>query len=77
MKKSTDLIRIKNLINCDRFRSSDTFLQLINKDLKKLLSDYFDFTSDIKLVITKEKSGFYVDISLVADRIKSIGSLPN
>ena len=77
MKKSTDLVRIKNLINCDRFRSSDAFIQLITKDLKKLLSDYFDFTSDVKLVITKEKNGFFVDINLIVDRIKSIGTLPN
>jgi len=75
--KSTELIRIKNLINVDRFKSSDVFLDLLKKDLKKLLTDYFDINGDVKIAIVKEKNCFSVSINLLIDRIKGVGSLPN
>jgi len=75
--KSTELIRIKNLINVDRFKSSDVFLDLLKKDLKKLLTDYFDINGDVKISIVKEKNCFSVSINLLIDRIKGVGSLPN
>lgn len=76
-RKDNDLIRVKNLINADRFRSSDVFFELLKKDLNSLLKDYFDFGEDVKVVISKDKSSFLVEISLSADRIKAFGSLPN
>ena len=75
--KSNELIRIKNLINVDRFKSSDVFLELLKKDLKKLLTDYFDINGDLKISIVKDKNCFTLDVNMQIDRIKGIGSLPN
>ena len=75
--KPSDLVRIKNLIDLDRFRSSDIFLELLKKDLNKLLKEYFDFSGDINIVVSKNKNGFSVDVNLFVDRIKSFVSVPN
>lgn len=76
MKKSTELMRIKSLINADRIKSSDVFLELLTKDLKRLFVDYFDFTGNPVVIISKDKGNFSVSINLFADRIKAFGVLP-
>ena len=71
--KGNELQRVKNIINNDRFRTSDCFLELLNKDLSKLFRDYFDFRGNPDVLITKDNGGYFVEVKLPVDRLKAFG----
>lgn len=75
--KGVELSRIKSIIINDRFKTKDCFLELLNKDVTKLLSDYFDFRGKVEISINKESVGYLLDLKLSVDRLKSFGMLPN
>ena len=75
-KQKHELIRIKNLIECDRLNAGDDFDELLKSDLKKLLLDYFDFDNIPNVSIQKEGDVFVVEIKLTALRIKTFGVIP-
>lgn len=71
--KSTEIQRIKSIINSDRFKASDVFLELLQKDVRKLFSDYFDCNNKPEIVVTKDKGAYLVEIKAIVDRIKAFG----
>lgn len=75
-KNSSELMRLKSLIESDRLSVSGSFNELVESDLNKLLSDYFDLTSKAKLKIEKDGNGYRVSIDCKAIRIKAFGVLP-
>ena len=74
MKDKKDIIRVKNLLNSDRFNVCDDFLTLIENDLKRLLADYFDIKEDPIVQMVKEKDEYKICVSFTAYRVKSFGS---
>ncbi len=75
-KQSNDIVRIKNLIDNDRFTVGENFNLLLVKDLTKLLKDYFDFNDSPKLLMEKSGDKIKVNFSFDAVRIKGFGSIP-
>ena len=71
--KSLEVQRIKTLINNDRFKTSDVFLELLQKDIVKVFNDYFDCRARPEIVIIKDKGGYELDIKVKVDRIKTFG----
>jgi hypothetical protein len=72
-EKLTGMKRIKAIINSDRFKSSDCFMSLLQKDLSKVFSDYFDFRTKPDVVIIKDSGGYVLELKLPVDRIKAFG----
>lgn len=74
--KKGELARLKNLIGGDRINVTDDFDLLLKKDLKTLLSEYFDLDSDLKVSFEKEGNKFILTVSVGALRIKNFNSVP-
>ena len=74
--KKNELARIKTMIDNDRFRTGDCFLELLTKDVESVFTDYFDFSEKLDVVISKGRSGFVVEVRLNVDRLKAFGTLP-
>ena len=74
--KKGELARLKNLIGGDRINVTDDFDLLLKKDLKTLLSEYFDLDSDLKVSFEKEGNKFILTVSAGALRIKNFNSVP-
>lgn len=75
--KKTELERMKRLLEQDRVTTGDTFKELLQTDLIKLLGDYFEFNNGITTEIYKNNDKISVQITFFADRIKSFGYAPN
>ncbi len=75
-KNSSELMRLKSLIETDRLTVSSSFNTLVENDINKLLTDYFDLSQKAKLKIEKDGNGYSVLINCKAVRIKSFGVLP-
>ncbi len=73
--KGNELIRIQNIIENDRLNMGKGFNQLLTADVTKLLNDYFDFSGQVEVEITKTKGGYKVNFSLIASRIKTFNCL--
>ena len=73
--KGNELVRIQNIIENDRLNMGKGFNQLLTADITKLLNDYFDFSSQVEVEITKTKGGYKVGFSLIASRIKTFNYL--
>lgn len=77
MKKlKNEMIRLQSLIECDRLSVGDSFVELVESDVKKLLKDYFDFRAAPKLMIEKSGDKFKIELILYADRIKNFAIAP-
>ncbi len=76
MKKTKNqLLRMQTIIDNDRMSICNNFNDIILSDIKKLLSDYFDFTEAPFLEIIKDGDVYKINISLSAFRIKSFGKI--
>lgn len=79
MKKSalsTNLSRVKAVIESDRLNVSDNFDELITADLLDVLSEYFDLLTPPVLTVSKENGGYLIKIQALSGRIKNFGVLP-
>ena len=78
MKKNNqnELLRLQSVIENDRLSVGNGFNDLLINDLTKLLKDYFDFSNNIEVEITKSKGEYIVSFSLIASRIKTFNFLP-
>ena len=75
MKKNS-LMRMETLINNDRMKNSDSFLELLTEDVDKVLKEYFDYKNCPIVDVVKSGKGFSVNISLNAQSIRTFFRLP-
>ena len=73
---STDLARIKTVIEGDRKNVSYDVEKMLKYDLMCVLRGYFDTCSPPSIEIDTVKGGIRVDISLYAVRVKPAGVRP-
>ncbi|MBQ0099869.1 MAG: hypothetical protein KBS91_04930 [Firmicutes bacterium] len=74
--KRKEMLRLKQVLMADRNEKGDEFISLLNKDLTKLLSEYFVFENPISCDFEKEGDNIKVSINLNANRIKPFGTIP-
>ena len=72
-----ELARLKALIENDRLNTGDDFYNLVTSDIKKLLSDYFDLSSNPQMEIVKKGDNLIVKMVVTATRLKTFVSLPS
>ncbi|MBE7087465.1 MAG: hypothetical protein E7369_04105 [Clostridiales bacterium] len=73
----SEITRIKNLIENDRVNAGYDFSRMVESDLRRLLSDYFDLSSPVHLDVVRINDGLGVTITLTANRIKSFMTVPH
>ncbi|MBQ9513955.1 MAG: hypothetical protein IJR66_03140 [Clostridia bacterium] len=76
MRKKKEMIRISSMIENDRLYLTDNFSVLLSKDVERVLTDYFDGVSGIKLAIEKGNGCYISNITFNALRIKTFNSIP-
>ncbi|MBE5756439.1 MAG: hypothetical protein E7342_01435 [Clostridiales bacterium] len=79
MKKVTtkkELVRLKNIIEGDRFLVKEDYVDLVVSDLYELLKDYFELKEVPVLTILRERDSYKITVTANANRIKSFGVLP-
>lgn len=76
MKVKNSLLRVETLINNDRMKNSDGFLDLLTEDLNRVLKDYFDYNGYPVVDVVKNGGGFSVNVSLTARGIRTFSRLP-
>ncbi|MBR5192640.1 MAG: hypothetical protein IKW33_04440 [Clostridia bacterium] len=76
MKRKNEINRVKELIDNDRFNTKDDFKELVEKDLYKLLLEYFEIIDFPTLVIEKNNNFLQVNINFKCNRIRTFGTLP-
>ena len=69
-KTNKELDRLKDLISNDRLVSRCGFEEVLQKDLRRVLGDYFEIVSVPEILIQKGKGEFFVKIEFVSSRIK-------
>ena len=69
MKKSCD--KILEVIESDRFSLSKGASTMIEKDISRLLGEYFELSSLPILKITPAKGGYKITVEAECDRLKS------
>ena len=75
-KRENELLRMQSLIENDRLNVNENFEELIISDLNKILKDYFDFNGNPVIIISKIGNMFKVEVSVLANRIKTFGTVP-
>lgn len=70
------MLRVQSVLENDRLTTGKGFNELLTNDLNKLLKEYFDYSKDVDLIITKEQGGYKVEFSLFTTRIKAFNYLP-
>lgn len=76
-KRKSELVRVQNVIENDRLNLGLDFNKLIESDLIKLLSDYFDLSSGLDLKLEKHGDRYKIQISCYAARVKQFGVIPS
>ena len=76
MKVKNSLLRVETLINNDRMKNSDGFLDLLTEDLNRVLKDYFDYNGYPVVDVVKNSGVFSVNVSLTARGIRTFSRLP-
>lgn len=77
MKVKNNLLRMENLINNDRMKNSDGFLDLLTEDVDRVLKDYFDYNGYPVVEVIKNGNEFSVNITLTARAVRTFSRLPN
>lgn len=78
MKGDTkSIVRVENLINNDRIKTNDGFLDLLIVDLNKVMSDYFDYKGYPAVEMEKAGGSFVVSVNLSVSGIKGFKRLPD
>ena len=70
------IIRIEKMINSDRMKSADGFVDLLTGDIDKVLKDYFDYKGYPSVAVCKNGNIFAININLTAERIRAFSVLP-
>ncbi|MBO4251625.1 MAG: hypothetical protein J5911_03070 [Clostridia bacterium] len=70
------IIRIEKMINSDRLKSADGFVDLLTGDIDRVLKDYFDYKGYPAVAVSKNGSSINISISLTAERIRAFSVLP-
>ncbi|MBE5754277.1 MAG: hypothetical protein E7340_02960 [Clostridiales bacterium] len=73
--KKNEIVRVQSVLEKDRLSIAGGVGELLISDLEKMLKDYFDFSKDIEYSITKEKSEYRVNISLLVNRVKPLNTI--
>ena len=73
--KKNEIVRVQSVLEKDRLSIAGGVGELLISDLEKLLKDYFDFSKEIEYSITKEKSEYRVNISLLVNRVKPLNTI--
>ena len=76
MKTKNSLLRVETLINNDRMKNSDGFLDLFSEDLNRVFKDYFDYNGYPVVDVVKNGGVFSVSVSLTARGIRTFSLLP-
>ena len=74
--KKNSLLRMETLINNDRIKNSDGFLDLLTCDINRVLKDYFGYKGLPIVEVVKSGNIFAVNITLTAESIKAFSFLP-
>ena len=75
-KEKKELMRVQSILDNDRLSAGDNFIELLVTDIKKLLSDYFDFNELPEINFKKLGDRYKVEIGIYASRIKAFDYLP-
>ena len=70
------IIRMEKMINSDRMKSADGFVDLLTGDINKVLKDYFDYKGYPNVTVCKNGNLFSININLTAERIRAFSILP-
>jgi len=76
MKNKNQLKRMEEMIKNDRFSGKDEFTELLQKDLTRVLNDYFDFKEIPQPKLNKVGDKIEVSLSFTAFSIKPFSTLP-
>ena len=74
--KKNSVIRMENLINQDRMKNSEGFVDLLTEDVDKVLRDYFDYKGYPNVAVCKNGNYFTIQIALNAENIRAFSVLP-
>lgn len=74
--KKHSVMRVESLINNDRIRHSEGFVELLTGDVDKVLKDYFDYKGYPSVTVYKNGNIFSVQILLNAESIRAFSALP-
>ena len=75
-KKKDEILRVETVINSDRLRLKDDFIRLLEKDLSKILGEYFYLENIPEIEIVKEGKGFKVNVVFSSSGIKNFINVP-
>ena len=75
-KKLKNIIRVENMINSDRIKNADGFVDLLKGDINKVLKDYFDYKGYPSVTVYKNGNIFSVQILLNAEGIRAFSAIP-
>ncbi len=77
MKKNKhELDRVQTILESERFSVGEQYIELVERDLIRLFSDYFDFKCNPTLEIVPVGNNYVVSVKLNAIGIKTFGALP-
>ena len=72
-KKKAD--KILKVLQGDRLSLAEEAINLIEKDLNRVLEEYFDLSSLPKVRIVPEKENYKIIVEADCDRLKSFGKI--
>ncbi len=75
-KDKKELLRVQNVLENDRMWARDSYLELLKKDLNKVLKDYFEFREEIDIKIEKISDRYRVEFNIFATRILGFEYIP-
>ncbi len=67
---------MENMINNDRMKSVDGFIDLLTGDIDRVLKDYFDYKGYPQVEVVKNGGAFAVRVTVAAERIRAFSALP-
>ena len=71
-KKSDNILKV---LQSDRLSLTEESIGMIEKDLHRVLEEYFDLSAIPKLKILPEKQNYKIIIEADCDRLKSFGKI--
>ena len=74
--KRHSVMRMETLINNDRMRHSDNFVDLLTGDVDNVLKDYFEYKGYPSVTVSKNGNIFSVQILLNAEGIRAFSAIP-
>ena len=75
-KDKKEILRVQNVLENDRMGARDSYIELLKKDLSKILKDYFEFRDLPVVKIEKLSDRYRVEFSIFASRVLKFEYLP-